>query len=663
MQHLKSNILTLISVIISFIIVSETNAQIKLSAIFSDNMVLQRDTKIPVWGTADSGDKILVQLGKKNITAVADENGKWNVDLPPFKAGGPYKLKISGKNDIVLNNIMIGEVWICSGQSNMALEVREIGDACDNNKEISEANFSNIRFFTVDPMTAAAPQSDLTGRGWEICDSNTVKRFSAAGYFFGKNLYKKLNIPIGLINSSYGGTDIEAWTSSQALKTIPYFNDILQSIKLYSENDTTFLKDYNIKREEWKSSSMNTDPGYPASGITWKDTTLDVGSWSKMNVPCLWYQDELKEFNGSVWYRKEIDIPSDWTGKELVLNMGPIDDIDVTWFNGQMLGSGELWDKPRQYIIPASLIKPGRNILAIRCIDTGGPGGVWGEADQYYISNSSNEKIPIAGEWYYKKTLPINGFPPRPTSFENPNCPTVLFNAMIAPLIPYSMRGVIWYQGENNTYTALRYRTLFPLMINDWRTKWAQGEFPFYFVQLANYMSVNQNPVEDTWAELREAQLMTLKVKNTGMASAIDIGDSVDIHPKNKRELGKRLALIALNKIYGKNVKFSGPIYKSYKVEKNRIRISFDFADGLKIKDGEKLKRFAIAGDDHKFVWADAKIEKNSVVVWNSAVPNPIAVRYAWASNPVCNLYNNAELPASPFRTDDWKVLTEDFEK
>ncbi len=233
---------------------------------------------------------------------------------------------------------------------------------------------------------------------------------------------------------------------------------------------------------------MNTDPGYPASGITWKDTTLDVGSWSKMNVPCLWYQDELKEFNGSVWYRKEIDIPSDWTGKELVLNMGPIDDIDVTWFNGQMLGSGESWDKPRQYIIPASLIKPGRNILAIRCIDTGGPGGVWGEADQYYISNSSNEKIPIAGEWYYKKTLPNKGFPPRPTSFENPNCPTVLFNAMIAPLIPYSMRGVIWYQGENNTYTALRYRTLFPLMINDWRTKWAQGEFPFYFVQLANYM-------------------------------------------------------------------------------------------------------------------------------------------------------------------------------
>lgn len=663
MIRTKLCFLSLFSLLLSLIFVYESSAQIKLPSIFSDNMVLQRDIKIPVWGTSDAGEKILVQIGKKKNKTIADENGKWRVDISPFKAGGPYELKITGKDSIIFRNVMIGEVWICSGQSNMAMGVDEIGKAFDNEKEIAQANYPNIRFFTVDPMTAALPQPDLKGIGWQSCDPITVKRFSAVGYFFGKNLYKKLNIPIGLINSSYGGTDIEAWTSSQSLKTIPDFNGILHSLELYSSNDSSFLKEYNINREEWKSSSLNTDPGYPANGITWKDTSVDVTTWSKMNVPCLWDQDELKEFNGSVWYRKEIEIPADWLGKDLVLNMGPIDDIDVTWFNGLRIGSGELWDKPRQYVIPAAIVKPGRNVLAIRCIDTGGPGGVWGEADQYYISNSSGIKIPFAGEWYYKKTISINEFPPRPTSFENPNCPTVLFNAMIAPMIPYALRGVIWYQGENNTYHALQYRTLFPLMINDWRSKWQLGEFPFLFVQLANYMSTNQNPVEDTWAELREAQLMTLKVKNTGMASAIDIGDSVDIHPKNKRELGNRLALIALNKTYHKNVKFSGPIYKSSKIEGNKIRITFDFADGLKTNNGEKLKGFSIAGEDQKFYWADAKIEKNSVLVWNPQVSNPIAVRYAWASNPVCNLYNKAGLPASPFRTDDWKVLTDDFKK
>ncbi len=657
-----SKIINLLCLLCGSMFFVEINAQVKMPAIFSDNMVFQREVKIPVWGTAAAGDKIDVQLGKKKVSVITDAHGKWKAELSPFKAGGPYDLKISGKNSIIYKNIMIGEVWICSGQSNMAMEVREISDTCNNKQEIADADLPYIRFFTVDPMTAASPQSDLKGRGWEVCDTNTVKRFSAVGYFFGKKLYDKLKIPVGLINSSYGGTDIEAWTSSQSLKTISYFSDILQSIKLYSENDAAFLEEYNRKREEWKSSSMNTDPGFPSSGITWKDTLLDVTSWSKIIVPCLWDQQELKEFNGSVWYRKEIEIPSSWCGKDLILNMGPIDDIDVTWFNGHMLGSGELWDKPRQYIIPATLVKAGRNILAIRCIDTGGPGGVWGEAEQYYISNSLNEKIQVAGEWLYKRTLPINEFPSRPTSFENPNCPTVLFNAMIAPLIPYSLGGVIWYQGENNTYTALRYRTLFPLMINDWRSKWGIGDFPFYFVQLANYMNINPEPAEDTWAELREAQLMTLKVKNTGMASAIDIGDAIDIHPKNKREVGNRLALIALAKLYGIKDEFSGPVYRTYKVEGNSIRIKFDHSKGLKVQ-GNKLLGFAVAGDDKKFRWADAKIEGSDVVVWCNEILKPVAVRYAWASNPVCNLYNAAGLPASPFRTDDWKVLTEDFLK
>ncbi|NWF88349.1 MAG: 9-O-acetylesterase [Ignavibacteriaceae bacterium] len=635
---------------------------IKLPGIFTNNMVLQREKPIPIWGTYTPGEKITVELNNQAVTTTVDVNGNWKVILPPFSAGGPYQLNIIGHDTLSFTNVLVGEVWICSGQSNMAFSMNEIGDKYDYGKEIAEANNFNIRLFSVEPMTAAKPQPDLQGSGWLVCDSTTVKYFSAVAYFFGKYIYQKIEVPIGLINSSYGGTDIEAWTSAASLSKVKYFNPTLDAIIKFSNNDSTFLQEYFNQKNEWKRSSLNSDPGFPKSGITWKDTTIDLTDWKKIKVPSLWDQDDLVEFNGSVWYRKEIILPNDWLGKDLVLNMGPIDDIDVTWFNGVELGSGELWDKSRQYIVPADAVKSGKNLITIRCIDTGGPGGVWGEADQYYLSNKLGENIPIAGEWLYKKSLSIYEFPKRPISFDNPNCPTVLFNAMISPLIPFAIRGVIWYQGENNTFNALQYRTLFPLMISDWRTNWNQGNFPFYFVQLANYMHSQNEPSEDTWAELREAQLNTLKVENTGMAVAIDIGDSTDIHPKNKREVGYRLSLIALNKTYGFKNPYSGPIYKSYKLEGSKIRIYFNHAEGLKIKDNKILMGFSVAGSDHKFYWANAKIDKNTVLVWSPKVSKPIAVRYAWASNPLCNLYNSFDLPASPFRTDNWEVLTKDFE-
>ena len=552
---------------------------------------------------------------------------------------------------------------MCSGQSNMEMRIEAIGNYFDNQQEISEAGNYNIRFFTVDQMTAITPQSDLNGTGWLICDSSTVKNFSAVGYFFGKYLFEKLNVPVGLINSSYGGTDIEAWTSINALSKIPAYDEAIKDLKLISEGDTLFLKEYHKKQDEWLMNSGNTDPGFPATGLAWNDINFDAGNWDTISVPALWYKDELIDFNGAVWHRKEVFIPESWKGKDLVLNMGPIDDIDVTWFNGVKLGSKERWNLPRKYLIPASIVRPGKNLIAIRCIDNGGPGGLWGDAEQYYISDPDGNKISIAGEWKYKRTISLYDFPPRPLSFDNPNYPTVLFNAMISPLIPYGIKGVIWYQGENNTGRALRYRTLFPLMINNWRTKWNEGEFPFLFVQLANYMNTNPEPVEDAWAELREAQLMTLKVPNTGMASSIDIGDSSDIHPKNKREVGRRLSLIALNKVYGFDNEYSGPVYKSYKIDGSKIIITFDFANGLNSNSEDKLKGFAIAGSDHKFYWADAVIDGGTVIVSCPLVSQPVAVRYAWASNPVCNLYNSAGLPASPFRTDNWEVLTKDFEK
>jgi sialate O-acetylesterase len=648
------------SVVLMLILPLAVNAQnIKLPGIFTDNMVLQRNSKIPVWGTADPGTNLVITLADANENVTADANGRWEVKMPSMEAGGPYVLIVQGKEKIEFKNVMIGEVWICSGQSNMAMSVADIGTAYDNKAEIASAIYPNIRLFTVDPMTAASPQSNLKGSGWKQCIPENVKSFSAVAYFYGMNLYKKLNVPIGLINTSYGGTDIEAWTSGKSLSSISAFTDILNSVKKYSENDQQFLKEYNTKREDWKSSSMNTDAVYN-SGI-YKNINADISDWKEIKVPGLWSTPDLTEFNGSVWYRTIIDVPEKLAGQELTLNIGPVDDIDVTWFNGEKIGSQELWDKPRHYTIPASAVKAGKNLLVIRCIDTGGPGGIWGEANQFYISSKDGSKIQLPATWLYKKTIPINEFPSKPLSFEDPNCPTVLFNAMVAPLIPYSIRGVIWYQGENNTYRALQYRTLFPLMINDWRTAWNKGDFPFYYVQLANYMSTSPVPAEDTWAELREAQLFTLSVDNTGMASAIDIGDSSDIHPKNKREVGRRLSLIALAKTYDQNIEYSGPVMKTFNREASQLRIFFDHSEGLRTNGG-KLTGFAIAGSDKKFYWAEARIEGSSVIIWNDNVDKPVAVRYGWASNPECNLYNEAGLPASPFRSDNWEVLTKDYE-
>ena len=379
-----------------------------------------------------------------------------------------------------------------------------------------------------------------------------------------------------------------------------------------------------------------------------------------MHVPENWQIEGLQDYDGAIWFRKEFDVPSTWLGQDLTLNLGPIDDIDVTWFNGILAGSEEQWAHSRSYRIPAALVKEGRNAIAIRVLDTGGPGGIWGAPEQLALKRNAQDSIPLAGEWYYRMSLARNEIPAPPFSVENPNCPTVLFNGMISPLIPFAMRGVIWYQGESNAYNAFQYRTLFSAFIQDWRMHWNQGDFLFLFVQLANFMPVAAEPVEDTWAELREAQLMTLSQKNTGMAVTIDIGDAADIHPKNKQEVGNRLAAWARKIVYQEKVDCSGPINQNMRIQGDKIRLTFNHVGtGLMIKGGEELKGFAIAGEDRKFRWAKARIEGKQVVVWSPEVSAPKAVRYGWSSNPICNLYNQAGFPASPFRTDDWPGLTQ----
>ena len=631
---------------------------IKVTSLFSDNMVLQRDIAVPVWGTADAGSEVTVRFNGQMKKTLTGDNGKWRINLDKMSAGGPYALKIIGKDTLTYNNVMVGEVWIASGQSNMEMAVNSIKDA---EKEIADADYPNIRLFQVIKTISLTPLDTVNCPGWETCSPKTVPGFSAAAYFFGRMMYKELNVPIGIIHTSWGGSVAQAWTSAESLKTMPDFAEAVEKvIKARSEKRMSMPEYERILKERFaKVKSGNA--GYKDGKAIWNDPKLNEADWGKINNPTRWEVAGYPDLDGIMWYRKTVNIPASMAKSDLILHLGPINDNDITWFNGTEVGRTEGANVKRNYKIPASLVKSGKNVIAISVQDIGYSGGLWGKKSQLFIEGKNGKKISLVGEWLCKPGFDekkILG--PEPVSPIDHNRPTVLFNGMINPIIPYAIRGAIWYQGEGNTGAAYQYRTLFPLMINDWRSRWGEGDFPFLFVQLANFKEKQTEPQDDDWAELREAQLMTLSLPNTGMAVIIDIGEADDIHPKNKQEVGRRLGLNALALAYGKDVVYSGPIYKSLKIEGSKIRLFFNHVDGgLTFKNGKTLQGFAIAGKDKKFVWGKAKIDGETIVVSAKGIKNPAAVRYAWAANPLGNLYNKAGLPASPFRTDTWKGITQ----
>jgi sialate O-acetylesterase len=630
---------------------------VKVANMFSDNMVLQQQIKIPVWGEADPGGKVTIKLGDQKKTTIVPETGKWKVELSPLKAGGPLELSVIGAETLTFKNVLIGEVWVCSGQSNMQMSVSQVNQA---ESEIAAANFPNIRLLTVARTTSVRPQEQLDCNQWQECSPATIGNFSAVGFFYGRYLHEKLNVPIGLINTSWGGTIVEAWTSSNTLKDIPPFSQIIQQMAQDSStNEAELMAEYQKKQAIYEVAYNQKLAELKDSHSAYKEKNLDTRNWKKMELPTFWETTELGQYDGVVWFRKTIDIPATWAGKPLKLHLGPINDLDMTWFNGEKVGETDGHQKPRIYNIPAALVKTGPNEIAVQVLDLGNNGGIWGVPEQLQLVNEAGASIALAGFWKYFTDAALTALPERPISPVTPNRPTVLFNTMISPLIPFAIRGAIWYQGESNAGRAHQYRTLFPALINDWRQHWNQGEFPFLFVQLANFLARMPHPAEDTWAELREAQLMTLALPNTGMAVIIDIGEAEDIHPKNKQDVGKRLALNALNSVYGQKIVFSGPIYKSMTLENDKIRLAFDHVNGgLMTPENAKLTGFAIAGEDKKFYWADAEIDGETIVVSGAQVTKPVAVRYAWAANPDCNLYNTDGLPASPFRTDSWPGIT-----
>ncbi len=648
-------------VYLTFFAIPFAQGKVALPSVFSDNMVLQQKTAAAIWGTADAGKTVTVSTSwnSKKYTATTGKSGKWKVKVLTPSYGGPYTINISDGHVTTLKNVLIGEVWICSGQSNMEMPLAGWGKIQDYEKEIAAANYPDIRLLQVEHKTSNLPLDDaaVTNGGWTPCTPQYVADFSSVAYFFAREIYKKTKIPIGLIHTSWGGTIAEAWTSAPTLKTTADFSKAVNDIESAATGDAK--ETYNQKMQSWQKTMNDKDAGYTNGKPVWAMNNTDNAGWQSMTLPILWEKASLPDFDGVVWFRKKISIPASWAGKDIKVTLGPIDDNDITWFNSEKIGQTEGYTKPRVYTIPGSAVKEGESELTVRVYDNAGGGGMYGDAKTMAITSANGEQLSLAGPWIYKVGVNLKDLPPQPADMSGPNRVTVLYNAMIHPFIQYSIRGAIWYQGESNAGRAYQYRTLFPALIKDWRKNWGEGDFPFYFVQLANYMKATDKPAPSAWAELREAQLKTLSLPNTGMALAIDIGNPDDIHPKNKQEVGRRLALTALAKIYGQKITYSGPLYQSHTAAGNKITLTFTHADGgLKSKDGSTLTGFEIAGADKKFYWAKASITGNQVIVSSDEVSNPVAVRYDWADNPNGNLYNTVGLPASPFRTDDWPGVT-----
>ncbi|RYC67177.1 sialate O-acetylesterase [Spirosoma sordidisoli] len=640
------NLIALLCLLLAFH--PTARAQVRLPKLIGNGMVLQRDVPLRIWGWAKAGERISVRFRNKTVRTVTDAAGKWQVNLPPTPAGGPFVMAIEGSTKISLTDILIGDVWFCSGQSNMVhqMNIHDVTYA----RDIREANYPQIRQFWVPTLTSLqAPQSDLPEGQWKAAVGADVRPFSAVAYFFARKLFDRYKIPVGIINASVGGTPIEAWISESGLADFSALQTIIQKNK-----DTTYLN--SLTRRQPASA---TRPAPPVDlGLTgpakWYELTYTPKGWRPINVPGYWEDQGIKDLNGVVWYRREVDVPASMAGKPATVFLGRIVDADELYINGKQVGRTTYQYPQRRYTVPADVLKAGKNAFVVRVTNTGGKGGF--VPDKPYCLFAGADTVDLKGTWHYKvgtayRPFAGGGFG---GGINAQNQPTALFNAMVAPDIQYAIKGFCWYQGESNAGRPQEYQKLLPALISDWRNQWKQGQLPFLYVQLPGYMEYNYLPAESGWATLREAQLNALSVPNTAMAVAIDLGEWNDIHPDNKKDVGERLALAALKTAYKENVVASGPLFQSASVDGNRITIRFtSTGSGLITNDGEELGEFAVAGSDRKFVWARAKIEGDKVVVWSDEVTAPLYVRYAWADNPVQpNLYNKEGLPASPFRTD-----------
>jgi len=639
-------------------------SSLRLGSPFTEHLVFQRDRRNFVWGWDEPGQRIAVTVqgalpAEITLGTAADSDGKFEVRLPILPVGGPYRLTISGSAEIVLSDVLVGEVWLASGQSNMEWPLNLSADA---EAEVAAADFKAIRMLKVANKAAFAPEETFDG-AWKVCAPPHAGNFSAVGYYFARELHQRLGVPVGIINASWGGTYVEAWTSLEGLRPVmPELAEELAEMARQSPRIDEIRDEYHEQVRVWERASLPADPGNLGVLDGWANTDFDDSQWKTMALPRLWQTAGLL-FNGVIWFRKSVEVPKSWAGKDLHLTLGAIDDFDQTYFNGVLIGehpdgTPEAYQIRREYQIPGYLVRPGRNVISVRVFDHCGQGGFAGLSSDLTLSKSegNSKVVSLAGAWKYAVELEIplvsmqvfKSFPPPPKILAEQHAPAALYHGMIAPLVPYQIRGFLFYQGENNVDQYGSYRDRLVALIRDWRTRFAQGTLPFAYVQLAGFEG------NTLWPYLREAQHAASFEPQCFMATAIDVGDPADIHPRNKCAVGQRLAYFALSNSYGKSqVDGFGPTFERLELEGNWLRVHFRHAKGLRTSDGaDQVLGFAIAGRDAVFVDADARIDGECVVIACGAVQFPSAVRYAWKDYQVLNLTNGAKLPALPFRTD-----------
>ncbi|WP_373518693.1 sialate O-acetylesterase [Pricia sp.] len=624
--------------------------QIELPKIFASNMVLPREKPIPILGKAHPSESLVITIKNQVHTVKADKKGNWKVILDPMSAGGPFALSFSGKEALVLENVLIGDLWLCAGQSNMQYTLNMLNCKEPDTTRIA---YPNLRLCSIGVGADYLPQDDVTMAIWVETNAETIRNFSAVGYFFGRELIEKQDVPIGLISSNLGATAVVTWMGMDALKKFPQFDEVTDDIIKTGKDYATLNKEFEIFRRKWDNKYYLKGPGLAQK---WYADDYDDSDWGEIGIPAFWEDFGYTDHDGSFWFRKTFDLDSTQLGKDFPLPLNQIDDYDITWVNGQKVGETFGNSNFRNYTVPKEVLRAKDNTLTVRVFDTGGKGGIY--------TNAFWGNPILNGKWKYKKGISIDAekFPvpkvPNGSVFSHP---LLLYNAGIAPLHDFPITGTIWYQGESNENRAVEYEKLLKAMITDWRAKWNNPEMPFLIVQLANYRQEDSIPGNSKWAEIRESQMKATQLHDVDIMTAIDIGEANDIHPHNKMEVGRRLALLAMHYEYGNPIK-KGPAYKSQSIDGNTIKIKFE-TYGSDLKGTDKfgyLRGFAIAGQDGKFHWAKAGLSgTNEVTVYSDQIPEPRFVRYAWSDNPgPLNLYNTDGLPAFPFRTDDFELST-----
>jgi sialate O-acetylesterase len=624
---------------------ADTNALPFVSPMFGDNMVLQRGKLNTVWGWSKPGDAVRVEIAGHTAKAIADTSGRWKVKIEPPAPGGPFTLNIDGVQHAEFREVLVGDVWLCGGQSNMELPLERTRNGKD---EIAAANHPEIRFFKVQSHAAYSPAEVAQGK-WIICSPQTAAEnggFSAVAYFFAQKVQSEIHVPIGLVEDCVGGTPAEAWTSAATLRPMKDFDAQLAEIERLKSKGGPEYGNFIMHWYDDYDIGLKND---------WSAAGFDDSSWKPVQIPGGFQELGVPETPAVCWFRKEISLPDPLPPGKAAISLGVVERMDTTFVNGQWVGASAWVENPRMYSLGDGILKPGKNVIAIRVFKTKPEGGFMSKADALCLTLGDGTKIPLAGGW--RGALSVDARPPHPLplGFENwPVMPSVLYQGMIQPVAPLAISGAIWYQGEANADRAEQYKKVLPAMIGDWRNIFGQGDFPFYIVSLPSFMRHQDEPAESGgWAELREAQaIVASTVKNSGLAVTIDTGDPDNIHPPDKKIVGERLALCALARHYGEKIPYQGPTFKSVESLPGALKIHFDHTDGGLVAKGGKLGEFSIAGKDRQWHWAEARIEGDTVVLSSATVSEPVAARYAWQSFPTATLYNGAGLPAVPFQAD-----------